>query len=99
MRYRTRAIQVDAFQLTLERRLSNEDWPHWMHYAWNTPHEELGSVYPSLYPNSNGRDQLMVRTTLGPVKVDWGDWIIRDNDGLFSVMRPEAFTATFEPLP
>lgn len=37
------------------------------------------------------------RSTFEPVQV--GDWVVRYDDGTFTVMADEAFTEAFEPIP
>ena len=34
MKFIKKPIIVEAFQMTIARRASNEDWPHWLHMAW-----------------------------------------------------------------
>lgn len=38
MRYYDRRITVEAYQVQFHNRNSNDDWPAWMHQAWNKDH-------------------------------------------------------------
>ena len=44
MKYRKKPVVIDAFQMTLERRWDNSEWPNWLNKAWNTPPSE-GAVW------------------------------------------------------
>ena len=46
-RYRKKPVEVEAFQMTRERRIDNSEWPEWMHKAWNEERESVGSLYPT----------------------------------------------------
>ena len=74
-RYRKKPVEIDAFQMTRELRLSNVDWPQWLHEAWNTERGEAGSLSPVEPGTSDG--QLEIRTLEGPLLVEWGAWIVR----------------------
>mgnify|MGYP001012010881 FL=1 len=84
-RFRKRPIEVDAFQMTRERRGDNRDWPEWLHRAWNLDIGEPGAVFASRWPYSDGTDQLRIRTLEGVMLVEFGDWIIRGEGRTLSV--------------
>ena len=96
--YRKKPVVIEAFQMTKERRLSNTDWPNWLHYAWNKSHLEIGGVYPEKYPNSDGTDNLLIRTLEGVMHVAWGDYIIRGVKGKLYPCKPDIFEATYEKV-
>lgn len=79
MKYRKKPVVIEAFQLTKETRLSNEHWPQWMHLAWNTERGETGSVHPTIEGTGDGT--LSINTLSGERLVDFGDYIIRGEQG------------------
>lgn len=96
MRYRKKPVVIEAFQMTVERRQDNRDWPEWLNIAWNKPHEESGAVYPAQFPNSDGSDELMIHTLEGNHRVTFGDYIIRGVSGELYPCKPDIFAATYE---
>ena len=96
-KFRKKPVVIEAFQMTFERRKSNADWPKWLHIAWNTPQTEAGAVFPSRYPDSDGEDELMIRTLEGNHLVSFGDWIIQGVKGELYPCKPDIFEATYEP--
>jgi hypothetical protein len=96
-KFRKKPVVIEAFQMTRERRQDNSDWPEWLHEAWNTPHDQSGALYPGMYPDSDGTDELMVRTLEGVYLVSFGDWIIRGVQGELYPCKPDIFEATYEP--
>ncbi len=95
--FRKKPVVIEAFQMTRERRLSNMEWPGWLHAAWNEHHSNPGAVYPENYPTSDGMDRLTIQTLEGPLRVDWDDWIIRGVKGELYPCKPDIFEATYEP--
>ena len=96
-RYTKLPITIEAFQITEETRRDNRDWPEWLNKAWQDDHQTMGSVFPAMYPNSDGTDALMVNTLEGFMVVSWGDWIIRGVEGELYPCRPSIFEATYRP--
>ena len=43
-KFRKRPVEVEAFQMTKERRQDNSDWPEWLNAAWNMDRDEPGAV-------------------------------------------------------
>jgi hypothetical protein len=97
-KFRKKPVVIEAFQMTPEHRASNLHWPHWMHEAWNTPHDQPGALLCRDYPNSDGTDPLRIFTLEGVHNVDWGDWIIRGVKGELYPCKPDIFDATYEPV-
>jgi hypothetical protein len=95
--FRKKPVVIEAFQITPETRASNADWPGWLNLAWQQGHDAAGSVFPSEFPDSDGTDQLVVRTLEGEMLVGWGDWIIQGVAGELYPCKPEIFAATYEP--
>ena len=95
-KYRKRPVVIEAFQMTYEQRLTNYEWPNWLHKAWQKDHEEEGSLSCVDYPNSNGTDQLQIRTLEGIHLVNWDDYIIRGIKGELYSCKPDIFAASYD---
>jgi hypothetical protein len=76
MKYRKKPVVIKAFQMTKEHRQDVSKWPNWLQKAWNKEHGELGALYASNYPNSDGTDKLIIQTLEGNQLVSWNDYII-----------------------
>jgi hypothetical protein len=98
MKFRKKPVVVEAFQITHETRESNQDWPQWLHEAWQLPMSRPGSVTCEKYPDSDGKDRLVVVTLEGRMLVDFGDWIIQGVKGELYPCKPDIFAATYEPV-
>lgn len=96
--YRKKPVEIEAFQMTRERRADSSDWPQWMYYAWQHERGEEGSLQPSRYPVSDGNDELEIVTLEGVHRVKWGDYIIRGVKGEIYPCKPDIFEATYEPV-
>ena len=92
----TKPVVIEAFQMTPERRQSNEDWPQWLHEAWLKDNHEPGSVFPTDYPHSDGTDMLTIQTLEGTHLVSWGDYIIQGIHGELYPCKPDIFEQTYE---
>ena len=97
-KFRKKPITIEAFQMTRERRDKNEDWPDWLHEAWNKQAREIGAVFPSGYPRSDGKDQLKVQTKEGLMVVPWDAYIIRGILGELYVCDRDIFNRTYDPV-
>lgn len=95
-KFRKKPIEIEAFQMTKERRLDNSDWPAWLHEAWNEEPNSPNAVYPSDYPNSDGTDELEIFTLEGVHRVSFGDWIIKGVQGELYPCNPDIFAATYD---
>lgn len=94
--FRKKPVEIEAFQMTRERRGDNTEWPNWLNKAWDGWLGQVGTVSPVDYPNSNGDDRLQIWTLEGLMLVDWGDWIIRGVKGELYPCKPEIFALTYE---
>jgi len=92
-KYRKKSIVIEAFQMTPKRRDSNEDWPSWLHEAWQIEFGIRGSLQPVI-----GSDLLEIVTLEGNLLVSWGDWIIQGIKGEIYPCKPDIFEATYEPV-
>lgn len=96
LRFRKRPVVIEAFQMTVERRRNNSEWPEWLHAAWNELAGQPGAVWCSDYPHSDGTDELIIGTLEGNHRVSFGDWIIRGVQGELYPCKPDIFAATYE---
>ena len=99
MRYRKKPVVVEAFQMTLERRWDNSEWPTWLHQAWNSNGGEGALWIDSDAPVAPGRgaaNELVVGTLEGVCRISWGDWIIRGVHGELYPCKPDIFMETYE---
>lgn len=94
MRFRKKPIVIEAFQMTVDRRWDNVDWPDWLHEAWNKDSNEAGSLF--IRPMDETRESLAISTMEGPLAVTFGDWIIRGVKGEIYPCKPDIFEATYE---
>ena len=97
MKYRKKPVEIEAFQMTKERRQDNSEWPNWLNLAWNTDFPEPGAVSCEDYPNSKGDDRLVIQTLEGVHAVSWDDWIIQGVAGELYPCKPDIFAKTYEP--
>ena len=96
--YRKKPVEIEAFQMTKERRSNNIEWPGWLHEAWNKDNDEEGCLYPSEYPNSDGTDRLHINTLEGVYLVSWNDYIIRGVNGKLYPCKPDIFHKTYDKV-
>jgi hypothetical protein len=92
IKYRKRPIVIEAFQMTLERRWDNTDWPEWLHQAWNT--EGQGALF--IDADDPAHERLVLGTLEGVYRISWDDWIIRGIAGELYPCKPDIFEATYE---
>jgi hypothetical protein len=95
MKFRKKPVEIEAFQMTEERRASNADWPEWMHHAWQLGRETPGSLWPTVEGTSEGT--LSIGTLEGAHLVSWDDWIIQGVKGEIYPCKPDIFLLTYEP--
>ena len=102
MKFRKKPIDVEAFQMTRERRWDNIDWPNWLHNAWLVPSTLRGSVCPTSLVSStkpsDDDDNLIINAIGGMQRVGWNDWIIKVVEGELYCCKPNIFEATYEPV-
>jgi len=97
--YTRTASVVEAFQLTEETRVSNVNWPSWLHEAWNKPAYQAGALYSAKQHRVDPTSALKVRTVQGEELVEIGDWLVNDSDfGLYGV-KESVFVRVFELVP
>ena|SRR3990167_10697633 len=94
MKFRKKPIVIEAFQLTYEHRLSNIDWPDWMHRAWQLERGEPNSLYPTMEGSEDGT--LSIMTLEGEHLVNFGDWIIQGIKEEIYPCKPDIFEKTYD---
>jgi len=94
--YRKKPVEVEAFQMTHERRVDNRDWPNWLNLAWQLERGEPGSLSPAIHGTSDGR--LVIMTLEGEHFVSWDDFIIQGVKGELYPCKPDIFEATYEKV-
>ena len=94
MKFRKKPIVIEAFQMTLERRFNNIDWPQWLHEAWNKPDLSEGAL--TIDPDDTKREKLVMGTLEGVHRILWGDWIIKGINGELYPCKPDIFEKTYE---
>lgn len=100
-RYRKKPVEVEAFQMTRERRWDNSEWPEWLNKAWNKAPSTMGAAWPGIngipgVPNMK-EDWICLGTLEGVHIVDWDDWIIQGIKGELYPCKPDIFEMTYEP--
>lgn len=96
MRYRKKPVVIEAFQMTEARRMDNNEWPAWLHQAWNIDRDAEGALQ-RVNMDAVLPDALEIVTLEGKHRVSWGDWIIRGVKGEIYPCKPDIFAATYEP--
>ena len=94
--YVKRPVEVEAFQMTKERRWDNKDWPTWLHQAWQKECNEDGSLF--IEPNCPKLERLAICTLEGDHDVNFGDYIIQGVKGELYPCKPDIFELTYEEV-
>jgi len=97
-KYIKRPVIIEAFQMTKEKRQDNSNWPNWLNEAWNKDVNEVGSLSPKLFPNSDGLDELIIFTLEGTHLCKFNDYIIQGIDGEIYPCKPDIFKKTYEKV-
>ena len=94
--FRKKPVIIEAFQMTEERRVNNEEWPLWLLDAWQLERETVGAVYPTEKGAAGGT--LSIGTLEGQHRVSFGDWIIKGVKGELYSCKPDIFEATYDAV-
>lgn len=94
--YRTKVVEIQAFQMTEDRRSTNRDWPDWLNAAWQKDANTTGAVWGKKHPHSDGKDELVIGTLEGNHNVSWGDFIIQGLKGELYPCKPDIFFMKYE---
>ena len=95
MKYRKKPVVVEAFQMTEERRWSNEDWPNWLHAAWQ---KEIGVLNALWCDQDEPHTFLHISTPEGVLNIDWDDWIIQGVKDELYPCKPDIFEASYDKV-
>lgn len=87
MRYRKRAITVDAVQLTTDNVTGVEAFINGKAESKTLPG-----------PGRGTHEGVVIHTLEGDMLASWGDWIIRGISGEYYPCKPDIFEATYEPV-
>lgn len=90
MTYRTKLVEVEAFQMTPERMSSNVDWPDWLHAAWGKPPGEIGCICWE-------GDVMLLQEGESHREIEPGDFIVCTANGL-CILSAHRFHATYEEV-
>lgn len=93
--YRKKPVEIEAFRMTERRMRDNEDWPNWLHAAWNGNRGEPGTVQLDDATKLDNR-RFEVVTLEGVMAVNPGDWIIKGIAGELYPCKDDIFRATYE---
>ncbi|MEE9393430.1 MAG: hypothetical protein V3W41_13085 [Planctomycetota bacterium] len=96
-RFKKKPVTIEAFQMTEERRRVNEDWPPWLHDAWQKDRKEPGALFPVELGSISC--PLAIHTLEGEHAVDRDDWIIQGVKGELYPCKPDIFALTYDPAP
>ena len=94
-RFRKKPVEIEAFQMTLERRWNNVDWPNWLNEAWNREPSE-GAIW--IDSDDPKRERLVCGTLEGVHRIDWDDWIIKGVKGELYPCKPGIFELTYDSV-
>lgn len=100
-KYRKKPVVIEAFQMTLERRWDNQEWPTWLNQAWNMePGEGAVWIDPDapIAKDRESANELVCGTLEGIHRIDWGDWIIKGVKGELYPCKPDIFEMTYERI-
>lgn len=96
-KYRKKPVEIEAFQMTKERRWDNSDWPAWLSEAWQKEPTEAGCLYCIDDDGLVGHGERLCITTLeGTHAVTFGDYIIQGVQGELYPCKPDIFETTYE---
>ena len=93
-KFRKLPVEIEAFQMTKERRWDNSEWPEWLHLAWNKHPTDPGCLY--CMPTNTY--ELFISTLEGDHKVSWDDWIIQGVEGEIYPCKSDIFAKTYEAV-
>lgn len=95
-KYRKKVTEVDAFQMTLERRYDSADWPSWLKKVWYK--SGIGGVRPIPCVLIGSNHALICETVDGLMRINLDDWIIRHGPGELYPCDPYVFPKIYEKV-
>lgn len=93
MKYRKLPVEIEAFQMTKERRWDNSEWPNWLHLAWQMENIKPGALWCEVQAP---HEELFITTLEGVMEITWNDWIIQGVQGELYPCKPDIFAHTYE---
>jgi hypothetical protein len=85
-KYRKRPIIIEAIQMTKDRYPNKDDWPSWLHEAWEKETIQFED------------DCLIVWTLEGCKNVSVDDWIIKGIIDELYPCKPGVFKDVYDPM-
>lgn len=95
-RFVKKPVEIEAFQMTRERRWDNSEWPSWLNEAWQREPSE-GALWCNNDEETEG-ERLYCGTLEGVHKVDFDDFIIKGIKGEIYPCKPDIFEMTYEEV-
>ena len=95
--YRKKPVEIEAFRMTAERGMDNQDWPTWLHQAWELGDSKGGKGGLWIARGMPDRS-FLIGTDEGTLKLAWGDWIIRGVKGEIYPCRNDIFEMTYDEV-
>lgn len=98
-KYRKKPVIIEAFQMTIERRWDNSEWPNWLNAAWQKEPSEGAIWIDTGSPIAEGHmsaAELLCGTLEGAHKIDFGDFIIQGIKGEIYPCKPDIFHLTYD---
>ena len=84
MRYVTRSVVVEAFQMTWFRKMHPSTWPEWLRNSDDV--------------TSRGPGNVTISTLGGRLRVSANNWVIKGVKGELYLCKPGVFDMTYEPV-
>ena len=92
-KYRKKPVVIEAYQFTNGSRWHNDDWPSWLHEAWNKEEDIDGAFFCV-----NGSEAVYIQTLEGTYRVSPDDFIIQGVQGELYPCKPDIFEQTYEAV-
>jgi len=93
-KFRKKPVVIEAFQMTVERRWHNDEWPNWLHEAWQKDKGDAGAYWC----DKTQTDRTFITTLEGVHEVSPGDFIIQGVKGELYPCKPDIFETTYDPV-
>lgn len=78
IKFKINGQEVEAFQMTQHRRFHNDEWPSWMHEAWNKDVDEHNSLFIAGGDDiSNEKNYIYLNKYGNITKASWNDYIVK----------------------
>lgn len=91
--FRKKPIDIQAFQMTRDRRDNRGDWPAWLVEASNKNRTEPGALF--IAPTVYDEPYFKINTLEGEHTVTWNDWIVQGVKGEVYPIKPDIFAESY----